>query len=74
MANRVSDGHLTVMKFATNWRVGFFTPNWREDLDLMPVGKTFADAARVALENPDIGPPKVGAEQVWPGSRPRALK
>jgi hypothetical protein len=27
MANKVSDGHLTVMKFKTNWRVGFFTPN-----------------------------------------------
>jgi hypothetical protein len=40
MANKVSDGHLTVMKFKTNWRVGFFTPNERKDLDLMPVGKT----------------------------------
>jgi hypothetical protein len=28
------------MKFKTNWRVGFFTPNEHKDLDLMPVGKT----------------------------------
>ena len=52
MASKVSDGHLTVMKFKTNWRVGFFTPNERKDLDLMPVGKTFADAARMALGEP----------------------
>lgn len=74
MANKVSDGHLTVMKFKTNWRVGFFTPNERKDLDLMPVGKTFADSARMALGNPAIGPPEIGAEELWPTSRPRAPK
>ena len=65
-ANRLSDGHLTVMKFKTNWRVGFFTPNKREDIDLMAAGKTFADAARMALE--------ISVEESWPGSRPRARK
>jgi hypothetical protein len=74
MANQVSDGHLTVMKFATNWRVGFLTPHERKDLDLMPMGKTFADAARTALKNPAIGPPEIGAEELWPGSRPRGRK
>jgi hypothetical protein len=49
-ANKLSDGHLTVMKFKRNWRVGFFTPNKREDIDLMAAGKTFADAARMALQ------------------------
>ena len=74
MANKVSDGHLTVMKFKTNWRVGFFTANKREDIDLMAAGKTFADAARMALGNPAIGPPEIGAEELWPASRPRAPK
>jgi hypothetical protein len=71
MANKVNDGRLTVMKFKTSWRVAFFTPN---ELDLMPVGKTFADAARMALGNPAIGPPEIGAEELWPASRPRAPK
>ena len=73
-ADKLSDGHLTVMKLATNWRVGFFTPNERKDLELMPVGKAFADAARMALGNPAIGPPEIGAEELWPASRPRAPK
>jgi hypothetical protein len=66
-ANKLSDGQLTVMKFKTNWRVGFFTPNKREDIDLTAAGKTFADAARrMALE--------ISVEESWPGSRPRAPK
>ena len=28
IANERFDGHLTIMKFSTNWRVGFGTP-WR---------------------------------------------
>ena len=32
----------------------------------MAAGKTFADAARMALE--------IGVEESWPGSRPRARK
>jgi hypothetical protein len=40
----------------------------------MPVGKAFADAARMALGNPAIGPPAIGAEELWPASRPRAPK
>jgi len=40
----------------------------------MPVGKTFADAARMALGNPAIGPPAIGAEELWAASRPRAPK
>jgi hypothetical protein len=66
MANRLSDGHLTVMKIATHWRVGFFTPNKPEDIDLMVAGETFADAASRALE--------ISAEEQWPVSRPRGPK
>jgi hypothetical protein len=46
------DGHFTVMKFTTNWRVSFGTPSNRFDIMDMPVGKTFEEAARKALENP----------------------
>jgi len=41
-ANRRWDGHFTVMKFTTNWRV-CFTPMDRDD------GKTFGEAAARAL-------------------------
>jgi hypothetical protein len=50
VANQKFDGHFTVMKFTTNWRVCFGTPDCREDIDIMAEGKTFASAARLALE------------------------
>ncbi|TKW63712.1 MAG: hypothetical protein DI616_19280 [Paracoccus denitrificans] len=43
------DGHLTILKFTTNWRVGFFTPAEREQVDEMAVGNSFAEAAQNAL-------------------------
>jgi hypothetical protein len=45
-------GHFIVMKFTTNWRVSFGTPNDRFAIEDMPVGKTFEEAARKALKNP----------------------
>ena len=42
-------GDFTVMKFTTNWRVGFGTPASRCDIDQMWEGKTFAAAAQAAL-------------------------
>ena len=56
IANERFDGHLTIMKFSTNWRVGFGTP-WREcsikadDVEMME-GKTLEEAATKALANP----------------------
>ena len=44
------DGHLTVMKFTTNWRVGFVTPVDRDEIAKLPEGKTFAEAANKAIE------------------------
>ncbi len=52
------DGHLTICRFTTNWRVGFKTPNSREDIDAMAEGETFAKAARAALRV--IPPRKAG--------------
>jgi hypothetical protein len=45
-------GHFRIMKFTTNWRVCFGTVEWREDIEKMPVGKTFAEAAQKVLANP----------------------
>jgi hypothetical protein len=56
MADKQFDGHLTVMKFTTNWRVGFQTPAGREDIDKMPSGDTFAEAARNALLSAAVHP------------------
>jgi hypothetical protein len=49
-------GHVTIMKFTTNWRVGFGTPwqvysNRADDVDMM-AGKTLEEAATKALANP----------------------
>jgi hypothetical protein len=48
-ANKPFDGHLTMMKFTTGWRVGFGTPSSREDIDRYCAGTTFDEAARQAL-------------------------
>jgi hypothetical protein len=48
-ADKSFDGHLTVMKFTTTWRVGFVTPDGRDGIADMPVGNTFTEAARKAL-------------------------
>jgi hypothetical protein len=52
VASRLHDGHVTIMRFTTNWRVGFGTPLWRCDICDMASGKTFADAALAALADP----------------------
>jgi hypothetical protein len=49
------DGHLTIMRFTKNWRIGFGTLDGEEHLShrmaiaRMPSGKTFAEAAAKAL-------------------------
>lgn len=48
-ANEKYDGHLTVLKFTTNWRIGFLTPVDRDQIDELAVGSSFAEAARNAL-------------------------
>jgi hypothetical protein len=49
VANKHFDGHFTIMKFSSNWRVGFGTPNSRCDIDMMWEGNTLAEAASAAL-------------------------
>lgn len=49
IANERHGGHFTIMKFTTNWRISFGTPNEREDIEEMPVGDTFLSAAKAAI-------------------------
>ena len=49
VASSCFDGHITIMRFTTNWRVGFGTPASRCDIDRMWSGKTFQEAALAAL-------------------------
>ena len=53
MADSLCDGHLTIMKFTTNWRIQLGTPvgDLREEIERMPAGKTFSDAAIAALHD-----------------------
>ncbi|MGO4677520.1 hypothetical protein AB4Z40_31980 [Bosea sp. 2YAB26] len=49
VAKRDFDGHLTILRFTTNWRVGFVTPDSRDEVAELAVGSTFAEAAYGAL-------------------------
>lgn len=50
LGNNLCDGHFTIMKFTTNWRVCFgFQPQTREDIQHMPEGKTLEEAFINAL-------------------------
>jgi hypothetical protein len=49
VARRRYDGHLTIMRFTTNWRVCFGTPEDRDDIEAMSEGDTFVEAAGRAL-------------------------
>jgi hypothetical protein len=57
IANSEYDGHLTIMKFSTNWRVGFGTPSafdyveYRGMIQRMPVGITLEDACARAVKS-----------------------
>ncbi len=44
IANRKYDGHLTIMKFTTNWKVCFGTPSDRDDIQKMVTGKDLTEA------------------------------
>ena len=44
LADLVSDGHYTICKFTSNYRVGLGTPADREFIDKMAVGSTIEEA------------------------------
>jgi hypothetical protein len=62
IADKHYDGHLTIMKFTTNWRIGFTTPNTRDEISAFSHGKTLDEAAFRAIER-----------HMNEESRPRAL-
>jgi len=49
VANKHHDGHLSILKFTTNWRIGFVTPDGRADISDMYFGATFDEAATKAI-------------------------
>jgi hypothetical protein len=49
VAAKISDGHFTILKFTTNWRVGWGTPEGRCDIDRLFAGHTLVEAAAAAL-------------------------
>ena len=55
-ADKHHDGHVTIMKFTTNWKVGFGEPpdHWGYTAEEKPMkaGATFIEAARKALADP----------------------
>lgn len=67
VADKHFGGHVTIMKFTTNWRVGFGTPMYRCDIDQMWEGSTFTEAAEAALyaHKKDISPRCQTHELLW---------
>lgn len=49
IANSDFDGHFTLMKFTTNWKACFGTPEERHLIDQMATGKTMEEALLEAL-------------------------
>lgn len=48
-ADLYADGHYTIMRFTTNYRVCFGTPTSRMDIEKMAVGKTLEEAIKICL-------------------------
>lgn len=50
VAEALFDGHLTILKFTSNWRVDFGTVDSRNGgCSTMPKGQTFVEAGQAAL-------------------------
>jgi hypothetical protein len=78
VADRLYDGHLTIMRFTTNWRVHVgYQPDNRQDIQNMSAGASMASAAmrelaRIACETdskPDSGHPAEPAHIEETGTR-----
>ena len=69
-ADKYHDGHVTIMKFGSNWKVGFGTPssNWAYTAEEIPMrpGITFIEAARVALATPQQRSDCITNNRVYP--------
>ena len=56
-ADKYSNGHFTIMKFTSNWRVAFDIPGGRGDIQEMTEGRTFQEAAGLAIASFGTGKP-----------------
>lgn len=65
LAFQFSDGHFTILKFTTNWKVGFDTPECRQDVTNMYTGKTFRQACLGAIGDLVAKALKEGKEVGW---------
>lgn len=52
IARKKEDGHLTICKFTTNWKVGGGTSDSREEMSYLATGKTLAEALRKYIKDP----------------------
>lgn len=50
LANLLTDGHYTILKFTTNYRVGLGTPSERDCINKMVEGKTLNEAISSLLD------------------------
>lgn len=63
IADKYFDGHFTIMRFTTNWRVCFGTPNNRDDIGGMFEGTTLTEAAINAIVGMYEG--RLGETSAW---------
>ncbi len=64
LAENCFDGHFTVMKFTTEWRISLGKhPDNRGDIEKMPVGASLLDAFVKAIETAE-----------WPENPKRGIK
>jgi hypothetical protein len=55
IADQKFGGHLTILKFTSNWRICFGSPEGEDlwnDIQKMSVGRSFAEAAQKAVNDP----------------------
>ncbi len=68
VADELFDGHFTLMKFTTNWRVSFgYQPDSREDIQEMASGNTLMQAFIKALPKALADKEKADAENPGAG-------
>ena len=65
LANKHADGHFTIAKFTTNYRVGLGTPSERDDFDQMAVGLTLESAIETLIRNVETKTANDPNAQLW---------
>lgn len=72
-ANLKGDGHYTIMKFTTNYRVAIGTVESRDEIEKMSVGTTLQDAIKQCIcDFFDV--PLCNSLEVWKGCNPDGFR